>query len=168
MRRILLLFSAAVFVSSTTVRSVHGQESGIAVGSSAPAVEVHDLQGKPVALSRYLGKKPVFLEFWATWCELCEQLLPRVKAAKSAYGDKVEFIGVNVTVNQTPEKVRKYVEKHQPGYLVLYDDQGTSIRAYQVPSTSYVVIVDRDGKVAYTGLGGTQEFDAVLRRVTQG
>lgn len=167
MRRVLILLSTAVFVSTTTVRSVHAQESGIAVGSRAPAVEVHDLEGKPVALGRYLGKKPVFLEFWATWCELCEQLLPRVKAAKSAYGDKVEFIGINVTVNQTPEKVRKYVDKHQPGYLVLYDDRGTSIRAYQVPSTSYVVIVDREGKVAYTGLGGTQEFDAVLRRVTQ-
>ena len=59
-------------------------------------------------------------------------------------------------------------EAGQPGYLVLYDDRGTSIRAYQVPSTSYIVIVDREGKVAYTGLGGTQEFDAVLRRVTQG
>jgi methylamine dehydrogenase accessory protein MauD len=167
-RRVLILLSTAVFVSTTTVRPGHAQESGIAVGSRAPAVEVHDLEGKPVALGRYLGKKPVFLEFWATWCELCEQLLPRVKAAKSAYGDKVEFIGINVTVNQTPEKVRKYVDKHQPGYLVLYDDRGTSIRAYQVPSTSYVVIVDREGKVAYTGLGGTQEFDAVLRRVTQG
>jgi thiol-disulfide isomerase/thioredoxin len=168
MRRVLILLSTAVLVSTTTMRSVHAQESGIAVGSRAPAVEVHDLEGKSVALSRYLGKKPVFLEFWATWCELCEQLLPRVKAAKSAYGDKVEFIGINVTVNQTPEKVRKYVDKYQPGYLVLYDDRGTSIRAYQVPSTSYVVIVDREGKVAYTGLGGTQEFDAVLRRVTQG
>jgi methylamine dehydrogenase accessory protein MauD len=168
MRRVLILLSTAVFVSTSTVRSVHAQESGIAVGSRAPAVEVHDLEGKPVALGRYLGKKPVFLEFWATWCELCEQLLPRVKAAKSAYGDKVEFIGINVTVNQSPDKVRRYVDKHQPGYLVLYDDQGTSIRAYQVPSTSYVVIVDREGKVAYTGLGGTQEFDAVLRRVTQG
>jgi thiol-disulfide isomerase/thioredoxin len=168
MRLVLMLISSAVLLSSTIVRSGQAQESGIAVGSRAPAVEVHDLEGKPVALSRYLGKKPVFLEFWATWCELCEQLLPRVKAAKSAYGDQVEFIGINVTVNQSPDKVRKYVDKHQPGYLVLYDDQGTSIRAYQVPSTSYVVIVDREGKVAYTGLGGTQEFDAVLRRVTHG
>jgi hypothetical protein len=30
-----------------------------------------------------------------------------------------------------------------------------------------VVIVDRKGKIAYTGTGGTQEFDGVLRRITQ-
>jgi thiol-disulfide isomerase/thioredoxin len=146
---------------------LRAQESGIAVGSRAPAVQVNDLDGKPVSLSRYIGKKPVFLEFWATWCELCEQLLPRVRAAQAAYGDKVEFLGVNVTVNQTPERVRKYLDQHKPGFQPLYDDQGTSIRAYQVPATSYVVIVDRTGKVAYTGLGGTQDFDAVLRSVTQ-
>ena len=74
---------------------------------------------------------------------------------------------MNVTVNQSPERVRKYLQTHQPGFRVLYDDQGTSIRAFQVPATSYVVIVDRAGKVAYTGTGGSQEFDAVLRKVVR-
>ena len=163
-RRVVLLFLVCLSLGG---RQLRAQESGIAVGSRAPAVQVNDLDGKPIALSRYLGKKPVFLEFWATWCELCEQLLPHVRAAQASYGDKVEFIGINVTVNQTPEKVRKYLDQHKPGYLALYDDQGTSIRAYQVPSTSYVVIVDRAGKVVYTGLGGTQNFDGVLRRISQ-
>jgi len=109
----------------------------------------------------------VFLEFWATWCELCEQLVPQVKAARAAYGEKVEFIGINVSVNQSPNRVRRYIQTHQPAFRTLYDDEGTSIRAYQVPSTSYVVIVDRAGKVAYTGIGGTQTFDTALRKVSQ-
>jgi thiol-disulfide isomerase/thioredoxin len=148
-------------------RALAAQESGIAVGARAPAVVVHDLDGNSVDLSQYIGKKPVFLEFWATWCTNCQELLPRVRTAQATFGSKVEFIGVNVTVNQTPERVRRYLETHRPPYRTLYDDQGTSIRAYQVPATSYVVIVDRAGKVAYTGSGGTQEFDGVLRRVTQ-
>ena len=143
------------------------QEAGIAVGADAPVVTVPDLDGKPVDLGQYIGKKPVFLEFWATWCELCEELLPRVRAAKAAYGDRVEFLGVNVTVNQSRDRVRRYLEKHQPPFRTLYDEAGTSTRAYEAPATSYVVIVDRSGKVAYTGSGGTQEFDGVLRRITQ-
>jgi thiol-disulfide isomerase/thioredoxin len=146
---------------------VAGQESGIAVGSRAPAVTIHDLDGKSVDLGQYIGKKPIFLEFWATWCELCEKLLPRVRAAQAAYGNKVEFIGVNVTVNQSPERVRKYLETHKPAFRTLYDDQGNGTRAYQAPATSYVVIVDRSGKVVYTGTGGAQEFDRPLRQVTQ-
>jgi hypothetical protein len=93
--------------------------------------------------------------------------LPRVRAAKDAYGDRVEFLGVNVTINQSRDRVRRYLEKHQPPFRTLYDEEGTSTRAYEAPATSYVVIVDRTGKVAYTGSGGTQDFDAVLRRITQ-
>jgi thiol-disulfide isomerase/thioredoxin len=143
------------------------QESGIAVGVDAPVVTVRDLDSKAVDLGQYIGKKPVFLEFWATWCELCEELLPRVRAAKAAYGDQVEFLGVNVVVNQSRDRVRRYLEKHQPPFRTLYDEEGTSTRAYEVPATSYVVIVDRSGKIAYTGSGGTQEFDGVLHRITQ-
>jgi thiol-disulfide isomerase/thioredoxin len=139
---------------------------GIAVGSPAPIVSVHDLDGKSVDLGGYIGKQPVVLEWWATWCELCEAMLPRVKAAHAAYGDKVAFLGINVTVNQTPERVRKYLAQHQPPFLTLYDDRGTSIRAYGVPSTSFIAVVSKEGKVMYTGLGGDQNLDPVLRQVT--
>jgi thiol-disulfide isomerase/thioredoxin len=152
--------------SITIAGSIRAQESGISVGSAAPAVRVRDLDGKTVDLGQYIGKKPVLLEFWATWCELCEELLPRIRAAKTAYGSAVEFIGINVTVNQTPARVRHYLEEHQPPFRTLYDDEGVSTRAYQVPATSYVVIVDRAGKIAYTGSGGTQDLDTPLRRVT--
>ena len=160
---IALVAGAAIFPFGRAT----AQESGIAVGARAPAVTVHDLDGKSVDLGEYIGKKPVLLEFWATWCTNCEELLPRVRSAQAAYGGKVEFIGVNVTVNQSPKRVRRYLEAHKPPYRTLYDDTGTSTRAYQVPATSYVVIVDRAGKVAYTGLGGEQDLESALRRVTQ-
>jgi thiol-disulfide isomerase/thioredoxin len=157
-----VLFTIAVAALAGPVRA---QESGIAVGSKAPAVVVHDLDGKPVDLGAFLGKKPVLLEFWATWCERCEELLPRVRAAHAEYGDRVEFFGVNVAVNQTPERVKRWVQSNTPPFRPLYDDEGTSIRAYEAPTTSFVVVVDRAGKVAYTGTGGTQDISRILRTV---
>jgi thiol-disulfide isomerase/thioredoxin len=161
-----LVVTLMLSVSTVGMRA-SAQESGIAVGTRAPAVKVNDLDGKSVDLGQYIGKKPLFLEFWATWCELCEELLPRVRAARAAYGAEVEFFGINVAVNQSRDRVRRYLETHQPPFRTLYDDQGASTRAYEAPATSYVVIVDRSGMVAYTGMGGTQEIDPVLRRVTQ-
>jgi thiol-disulfide isomerase/thioredoxin len=142
------------------------QESGIAVGSRAPAVVIKDLDGKSVDLGQYIGRRPVLLEFWATWCEVCKALLPRVRAAHAEFGDSVEFFGVNVTVNQTPERVRKYLDSEHPPYRTLYDDQGAATRAYEAPATSFIVIIDRAGKVAYTGTGATQDLAAALRTVT--
>lgn len=139
-------------------------EDGVAVGSRAPKVVIHDLDGNGVDLGRFIGVRPVFLEFWATWCELCAQLMPTVEAAHARYGSRVEFVGVNVSVNQTRERVRRYVAQKKPPFRTLYDDQGISARAYRVPTTSYVVIIDRRGTVVYTGSGGEQQFDGALQK----
>ncbi len=154
-------------IAAGVARGANAQdEDGLAVGTPAPVVAIHDLDRKTVDLGRYIGKRPVFLEFWATWCEVCAALLPHVRAMHAQFGDKVEFVGVNVSVNQTPARVRRYLAEHKPPFRTLYDDQGKSTRAYRVPTTSYVVIVDRHGRVAYTGSGADQRFDAVLRKVT--
>lgn len=142
------------------------QDEGIAVGARAPAVVVNDIDGKPVNLADYLGRKPVLLEFWATWCNVCEALLPKVKAAHATYGSRVEFLGINVTVNQTPERVRRWIASNDPPYRTLYDDKGVSTRAYGAPVTSYIVIVDARGIVAYTGTGEDQDIAGALARVT--
>jgi peroxiredoxin len=141
-------------------------EAGIRVGAVAPVVTVDDLDGKPVDLGQWIGKQPVLLEFWATWCPNCEELLPRLKEAWKTYGQQVQFIGVNVTVNQKPDRVRRYMAEHDIPFLVLFDDRATSIKAYQAPATSYFVIVDAAGKVSYTGLGVDQQFEAALQAVT--
>ncbi len=156
----------AGLISVLLARSAAAQdESGIAVGAKAPVVAVNDLDGKPVDLGQWVGKKPVLIEFWATWCPNCEELLPRLREARKSIGERVEFLAVNVTVNQTPERVRRYLQDHDVPFRILYDDQATSTRAYMAPATSYVVIVDAAGKVTYTGVGGDQQFEPALRRV---
>lgn len=149
-----------------TARPCPAQDGGIALGSAAPVITVNDLDGNPVRLAEVIGKKPVLLEWWATWCDLCAELLPRVRAAREKYGDDVEFLGINVTVNQSPAQVRRYLERHRPPFRTLYDTEGTSVRAYQVPTTSFIVIVDRGGRVVYTGSGGDQNLQPALTRVT--
>lgn len=150
-----------------TVGRARAQDEGIAIGAIAPVVVVNDIDGKPVDLAQFLGKQPVLLEFWATWCSVCEELLPRVKSAHATYGSKVAFFGVNVTVNQSPERVRRWIASHDPPYQTLYDDKGVATRAYEAPVTSYIVIVDAAGKVAYTGTGADQDIAGALANVVR-
>jgi peroxiredoxin len=160
-----VFLTGLLLVAGLQVTTLCAQEGGPSVGARAPVVQVPDLNGKPVDLGQYLGKRPVFLEWWATWCEQCEALLPRVRAARAEVGDRVAFFGINVAVNQSPERVRRFLEKTEVPYQTLYDEEGVSTRAYAAPATSYVVIVDRDGRIAYTGTGGDQDFLPALQRV---
>ncbi len=160
------ILAATLLLLATASGQANAQDEGIAIGAKAPAVVVNDIDGKPVDLGDYLGKQPVLLEFWATWCNVCEELLPRVKAAHEVYGERVAFFGVNVTVNQTQERVRRWIASHDPPYRTLYDEKGVSTRAYEAPITSYIVIIDASGKVAYTGTGATQDISGALAHVT--
>ena len=40
-------------------------------------------------------------------------------------------------------------------------------RAYDVPGTSYIVVVDRHGKVSYTGSGDKQDLVAAVAKAFQ-
>jgi thiol-disulfide isomerase/thioredoxin len=139
---------------------------GPGIGNAAPVVSVHDLDGKAVDLGQWIGKRPVFLEFWATWCTSCQALEPAVRAAREAYGQQVEFVGINITVADPRDSVRAWVARNAPPWRTLYDDEGESQRAYDVAETSYVLIIDKTGTIVYTGVGGAQSFGAALRRVT--
>ncbi|MGE0443140.1 MAG: TlpA family protein disulfide reductase [Gemmatimonadales bacterium] len=140
-------------------------DAGIAVGTKAPVVSVGDLDGKPVDLGGYFGKKPVLIEFWATWCAVCRSLLPELGRVHQEFGDRISMIGINITVNDSKDRVRRYMAAHQPPFLPLYDDKGVSSRAFDVPTTSYIVIVDTTGAVAYTGSGEDQNLVAAVRKV---
>ena len=153
--------ACAVALSTAPLRA---QESGIEVGARAPAASVERLDGTPADLAQYVGKTPVLLEFWATWCPNCKELEPQLKALHAKYGQRVKFVGVAVSVNQSPELVKRYVAKHGMPWDQVYDRRGHATGAYDVPATSYIVVVDRTGKVVYTGLGGEQKLESAIRR----
>jgi thiol-disulfide isomerase/thioredoxin len=144
--------------------ALRAQDVGLAVGTAAPAATVQDLDGHAVDLASLVGKKPVVFEFWATWCPLCRALMPRIEAAHARYGDRVDFVEVAVGVNETPASVRRTVTEHHYPFRFLFDGDGAAVRAYQAPTTSYVVVVGKDGKVVYTGSGPDQDIEAAVGR----
>lgn len=146
--------------------SLAGQSDQVEAGTPAPIVTVQDLDGAPVDFGAVIGHRPVLLLFWATWCEQCEALIPAVRDAARVYGDRVDFYGINVTVGETRDGVRRYVKEQEPPFRVLYDTEGKSQRAYQVLATAFIVIIDAEGTIVYTGYGPDQQFEKALARIT--
>jgi thiol-disulfide isomerase/thioredoxin len=163
-RRVRRVWLSALCLVLAVVAPLRAQESGIPVGSAAPGAKLESLDGKAAELSQYFGKLPVVMEFWATWCPNCKELEPAMLAAQKKFAGKVQFVGVAVSVNESPELVRRYVEKHGLAGMQFYDRKGTAIDAYDVPATSFVVVINKAGKVVYTGLGGSQDLEAAIRK----
>lgn len=153
-----------VAMCALPLKAAGAQDVGIEVGKSAPSAKVHTLDGKEADLSQYIGKTAIVMEFWATWCPNCAQLEPTLKAVAAKYAGKVQVIGIAVSVNQNPERVKAFVAKHGLPGEHFFDTRGNATDVYDVPATSYVVVINKAGKIVYTGLGGKQDLEAAIKK----
>ncbi len=153
----------AVLLAVAATAPLPAQETGLPIGTAAPGAAVETLTGQAADLQSVIGGgTPTVIEFWATWCSNCRELEPAMEAAQRRFGDRVRFVGVAVSVNQSDERVRRYVAEHLRGFTHFYDRRGNAIEAYDVPATSYVVVLDGTGKVVYGGVGGRQDIEAAI------
>ena len=161
MLRRLLIATASVALLGAPLRA----QTGLPVGTAAPDAHVQTVEGKSAQLARYISKdRPTLIEFWATWCGNCKALEPQMHAAAKKFAGKVAMVGVAVGVNQSAELVKRFAAKHELPLTVLYDATGDAADKYDVPATSYIVVLDRAGKIVYTGVGAEQDVEAAIRK----
>lgn len=161
-------FAAASALVAVTAPRLRAQEGGISVGADAPAAKVVTLDGTATDLSKLYADKPVVLEFWATWCPLCKKLEPSLQAAREKYADRVTFVGIGVSANQTAAKQKEYIDKQHLTGEYVFDMNDAAVKAFMAPHTSYIVVLDRHHKVVYTGVGPEQDIDAAVKKAVDG
>jgi len=109
-----------------------------------------DLDRQPVTLSRFLGKTPVLLAFWATWCPECKAAIPKINAlATGPLAEKLQIFGIDFL--EPREKVARAVKARGIRYPVLLDERGEAAQAFGVVGLPTYIIIGREGKVLYRG-----------------
>ena len=127
------------------------ESAGIAVGQTAPDFTVYTATGEEITLSQMRGK-PVVLNFWASWCHPCCNELPDFEEAFAQYGDRVQFMMVNLTdgARDTLEGVQAFVSENGYSFPVYFDTGESAASAYGVYYIPHTILVSADGKVQYS------------------
>lgn len=155
---------AAAAVLAAAPAPVHAQDGGLALGTTAPNATVYTLSGQKTDLSAFIGKTPTLIEFWATWCPNCRELRPVMDSLARAYAGRMKFVDIAVSVNENAKRVKAFVAKNKIPGVQFFDTDGDASDKYIAPATSYIVVLDKTGKVVYTGVGGTQNLVAAIRK----
>jgi thiol-disulfide isomerase/thioredoxin len=144
------------------------QERGLPVGTDAPDFKLTTLDGKTVELSKLRGK-PVFIDFWATWCEPCRRALPHTQKLADKYGKDAHILAVNL--KEDPDAVRQFLQSNNYTFTVPMDTDGSVAAQYRVRGIPHFVLIDAQGKIQFVqvgyGSGIEQRFETELRKATR-
>jgi len=113
---------------------------------TAPAFDLARLDGRGrIDLGEFRGKKPVVLDFWASWCTPCIHESKRLEAALHRYRGKIEFVGVDT--KDFSEDARSWQRKHGITYPSVHDGGGKVLAKWGGLPIPRIFFVARDGKV---------------------
>lgn len=133
-------------------------------GKKAPSLKVEQwLNGAPASTKG----KVLFVDFWATWCGPCRELIPEVNAWQKKFSKDVVFVGIS---DESPEVVKEFMAKTQMDYKVGVDSKKTMSGALGVQGIPHVMIVSPDGIVRWQGWPGSPEdplTDEVLTKIVK-
>lgn len=151
---VLLLLVTALTSCSEPEAATTTQENTEAPASLAPDFTVYDIDGNEVKLSDYLGT-PVVLNFWASWCPPCKAELPDFEEKYLAYGDKVQFLMVNLAdgTRETVETASDFIAQEGYTFPVFYDSKSVAAIEYKIRSIPATYFIDADGCIADQTVG---------------
>jgi thiol-disulfide isomerase/thioredoxin len=72
-----------------------------------------------VALS---NGKPTLMEFYANWCTSCQAMAPDIEALKEQYGDRINFVMLNVDNSKWLPEILHYRVDGIPHFVFLNQD----------------------------------------------
>lgn len=140
--------------------------AGISVGDAAPDFTLTTLDGQTFRLSDYKGKKPVHLIFWATWCPNCKHEIPSLKRIYHEFGDRMEILAINVSINDSKAKAKRYVRKYKLPYHVAFDEGAKVTRLYEVMGTPTQFVIDAGGVIRYRDAATPEDLGAHFLQLT--
>lgn len=110
----------------------------------APMFTLKDMANQDVNLSDYKGQY-VMVNFWATWCQYCDEEMPDLVAFQEKHKDEVTVLAINV--KEEPEEIADYLKKKGINLKVLQDSDGKVAEEFLVGSLPSTFLIDRAGYV---------------------
>lgn len=163
----------AIEVSTITKANLGGAGEAPAKGSKAPDFEWNDVvSGKSLRIST-LGK-PVFVNFWGTWCPPCRHEMPEMQKLYDKYKDQVEFIGVSMGPRDSTDLVKNFINHPPTGeagpftytWRFVHDSKYEVATRYQVSAVPSSYFVGTDGVIRAVHIGGMNgpQIEAYLQQ----
>ena len=134
---------------------------------SAPTLTIATYpDGQKMELSQLYGKKPIYLNFWATWCPPCVREMPYMNELYPQYKDKLDFVVVSVDSKRA--SLDAFIEKTGYDLPIYTTDNESANKAFELQGIPTSVLITPEGKIAKIHIGSMskEEMEAFFQEGT--
>ncbi len=144
-----------------------GAQPAARLGSPAPDFTLQSADGSTVRLADLKGK-PVFINFWATWCGPCREEMPAMQELYEQYRDQGLVI-LAVDMEEDVRLVRRWIDQGGYTFTFVLDSDGEQVKRYNVNASPTSYFVGRDGVIRDLKLGALSrdEMRAKVEKLLQ-
>lgn len=161
----LLILCAALLsgCGGSTNKPTAAAPPAAASSAAAPDFNFTLLDGTPGSLAKLRGK-PVFLNFWATWCPPCVGEMPHFNALYPKYKDKISFIAISL--DEQPSDAAAFMQQKGYAFPAGYGNVNELAGKYDIQGIPTSLLLDAEGKVIATHIGAMSaaELEAFLQK----
>lgn len=145
-------FDAKVIWNAKEQKITIANETGPQYGWLAPEFELTSRDGKVFNLAT--TNKPTYIFFWASWCPYCKEQFAQIEQLYKEYGDKVNFVTINIFYEDTEKAVNKTIEDYNITFPIYYSENQQLSQSYKrqgVPSHHFIT---KDG-IIHNSIAGS-------------
>lgn len=165
-----LVGAAVVLAVAFALVSGSGAPPPLGRGSVAPDFDLPRLRGDGALGLGDLRGKVVLVNFWATWCQPCEDEMPAMERLYDRL-DRDGFELVAVSVDEDEAAVRAFRERLALSFPILLDSDKRVSLAYQTFRYPESFLIDRRGVVVERYIGpkewDSEAYVARIRRLLE-
>ena len=147
---IVVLLALALLLWTTRqqmLSAVSAVQSDAQEGSLAPNFTLPTLGGGSITLSKLRGR-PVYLNFFTSWCPACRAEAPELEKLHQVLGSRAVIIGVDMTISERSVRdVEAFAQQFGITYPIALDKTGAVSTTYLVKNIPLQVFIDRKGVI---------------------
>jgi cytochrome c biogenesis protein CcmG/thiol:disulfide interchange protein DsbE len=133
------------------------------LGKPAPDFTLRGLTSEEAVTLSALKGRVVLIDFWASWCVPCRQLMPRIAEIKTRFPD-VEVIAISVDTDR--DKALTFVRAVDSGLRAVHDTAQKVADAYKVERMPSSFVIDKQGNLRFRHDGyGPKALASVERQL---
>jgi len=152
MKKVLLTSLVFFFVGAVLWMGGCGKSRSAGHVDKEFTAELTTLDGKTFSIPTDTQGKVVVVDFWASWCPPCLELIPHMKQLHEKYKGK-DLVIVGISLDKDKAALKNFIASKNINWVQTYSGKGwddPTAQKYGIDGIPSVWVIGKDGKVIST------------------